>query len=157
MNMNTIIQVICMKKLVFLVIFIIVCVILSCIFYRKSIPCSSITVEENEYNQAIINTYLDKINSASNDFYDEYYTKLPSVMYYTVSIKNIVSEKFNSIITFNSYPYLGPHDTIGIDEITFIADYMGNVRLQSFNHIVSYHLPDNLKHLEKKVIPGKYE
>ena len=58
-----------MKKLVFLVIFIIVCVILSCIFYRKSIPCSSITVEENEYNQAIINTYLDKINSASNDFY----------------------------------------------------------------------------------------
>ncbi len=155
--MNTIIQVICMRKVVFLVIFIIVCVILSCIIYRKSIPCSSITVEENKYDQAIINTYLDKINSASNDFYDEYYTKLPSVMYYTVSIKNIVSEKSNSIITFNSYPYLGPHDTIGIDEITFIADYMGNVKLQSFNHIVSYHLPDNLKHLEKKAIPGKYE
>ena len=57
--------------------------------------------------QAIINTYLDKISSASNDFYDEYYTKLPSVMYYTVSIKDIVSEKSNSIITFNSYPYLG--------------------------------------------------
>ena len=146
-----------MRKVVFLVIFIIVCVILSCIIYRKSIPCSSITVEENKYDQAIINTYLDKINSASNDFYDEYYTKLPSVMYYTVSIKNIVSEKSNSIITFNSYPYLGPHDTIGIDEITFIADYMGNVKLQSFNHIVSYHLPDNLKHLEKKAIPGKYE
>ena len=93
----------------------------------------------------------------SNDFYDEYYTKLPSVMYYTVSIKDIVSEKSNSIITFNSYPYLGPHDTIGIDEITFVADYMGNVKLQSFNHIVSYHLPDNLRYLEKKIIPGKYE
>ena len=146
-----------MKKIVFLVIFVIFCVILSCIFYRKSVPCSSNTIERNKYDQAIINTYLDKISSASNDFYDEYYTKLPSVMYYTVSIKDIVSEKSNSIITFNSYPYLGPHDTIGIDEITFVADYMGNVRLQSFNHIVSYHLPDNLKHLEKKVIPGKYE
>ena len=78
-------------------------------------------------------------------------------MYYTVSIKDIVSEKSNSIITFNSYPYLGPHDTIGIDEITFVADYMGNVKLQSFNHIVSYHLPDNLRYLEKKIIPGKYE
>lgn len=155
--MNTIIQVICMKKVVFLVIFIIVCVILSCICYRKSIPCSSSTVERNKYDQAIINTYLDKINSASNDFYDEYYTKLPSVMYYTVSIKDIVSEKFNSIITFNSYPYLGPHDTIGINKITFVADYMGNIKLQSFNHIVSYHLPDNLRHLEKKIIPGKYE
>ena len=155
--MNTIIQVICMKKIVFLVIFVIFCVILSCIFYRKSVPCSSNTIERNKYDQAIINTYLDKISSASNDFYDEYYTKLPSVMYYTVSIKDIVSEKSNSIITFNSYPYLGPHDTIGIDEITFVADYMGNVKLQSFNHIVSYHLPDNLRHLEKKRIPGKYE
>ncbi len=155
--MNTIIQVICMKKIVFLVIFVIFCVILSCIFYRKSVPCSSNTIERNKYDQAIINTYLDKISSASNDFYDEYYTKLPSVMYYTVSIKDIVSEKSNSIITFNSYPYLGPHDTIGIDEITFVADYMGNVKLQSFNHIVSYHLPDNLRYLEKKIIPGKYE
>lgn len=155
--MNTIIQVICMKKIVFLVILVIFCVILSCIFYRKSVPCSSNTIERNKYDQAIINTYLDKISSASNDFYDEYYTKLPSVMYYTVSIKDIVSEKSNSIITFNSYPYLGPHDTIGIDEITFVADYMGNVKLQSFNHIVSYHLPDNLRYLEKKIIPGKYE
>lgn len=155
--MNTIIQVICMKKIVFLVIFVIFCVILSCIFYRKSISCSSTTIERNKYDQAIINTYLDKIKAASNDFYNEYYAKLPSVMYYTVSIKDIVSEKSNSIITFNSYPYLGPHDTIGIDEITFVADYMGNVKLQSFNHIVSYHLPDNLRHLEKKIIPGKYE
>ena len=155
--MNTIIQVICMKKIVFLVIFVIFCVILSCIFYRESVPGSSNTIERNKYDQAIINTYLDKISSASNDFYDEYYTKLPSVMYYTVSIKDIVSEKSNSIITFNSYPYLGPHDTIGIDEITFVADYMGNVKLQSFNHIVSYHLPDNLRYLEKKIIPGKYE
>ncbi len=146
-----------MKKIVFLVILVIFCVILSCIFYRKSVPCSSNTIERNKYDQAIINTYLDKISSASNDFYDEYYTKLPSVMYYTVSIKDIVSEKSNSIITFNSYPYLGPHDTIGIDEITFVADYMGNVKLQSFNHIVSYHLPDNLRYLEKKIIPGKYE
>lgn len=155
--MNTIIQVICMKKIVFLVVFVIFCVTLSCIFYRKSISCSSTTIERNKYDQAIINTYLDKIKAASNDFYNEYYAKLPSVMYYTVSIKDIVSEKSNSIITFNSYPYLGPHDTIGIDEITFVADYMGNVKLQSFNHIVSYHLPDNLRHLEKKRIPGKYE
>lgn len=146
-----------MKKVVCLVIFVIFCVILSCIFYRKSISCSSNTSEKNKYDQAIINTYLDKINSASNEFYDEYYTKSPSVMYYTVSIKDIVSENSNSIITFISYPYLGPHDTIGIDEITFVADYMGNVELQNFKHIVSYYLPDYLKHLEKKIVPGKYE
>lgn len=146
-----------MKKIVCSILFLIFCVILSCIFYRKGIHCLSSTNQKFQYDQAIINTYLDRIKSASNEFYDEYYTKPPSIMYYTVSIKDIVAENSNRIITFLSYPYLGPHDTIGIDEITFVADYMGNVELQSFNHIVSYHLPDNLKHLEKKVVPGKYE
>lgn len=147
----------CMKKIIYLVIFVILCLFFSGLFYRKSITCLSNSSEKSKYDQAIINTYLDKISSASNEFYNEYYTKTPSVMYYTVSIKDIVSENSNSIIVFISYPYLGPHDTIGMDEITFIADYMGNIELQSFNHIVSYYLPDNLKHLEKNIIPGKYE
>ncbi len=123
----------------------------------KSTSCSAQVNNNSECHQAIINTYLNKIKSASNEFYDDYYTKLPSVMYYTVSVKQIVSEKSNSIITFISYPYLGPHDTIGIDKITFVADYMGNIEVKEFSHIVSYHLPDNLKKLEKKPIPGKYE
>lgn len=42
----------------------------------------------------------------------------------------------------------------GIDLITFEADYMGNVKLKEFKHIKSYYLPDNLKHLEKKRVPG---
>lgn len=146
-----------MKKIVFLIMFITFCVILSIIcFYRKSVSCSKEITEESKYNQVLINSYLEKIKIASNDFYDEYYNKLPSVIN-SISIKNIILENSNSIITFTSYPYLGPHNTIGIDEITFIADYKGNIELQNFNHIVSYHLPDNLSNLEKKIIPGKYE
>lgn len=108
-------------------------------------------------NQAIVNSYLNRIKSASDEFYNDYYTKLPSVMYYTVNVKEILSERSNSIITFMSFPYLGPHDTIGIDKIIFEADYMGNIKLKEFNHIKSYYLPDNLKHLEKKKVPGIYE
>lgn len=104
-----------------------------------------------------MNTYLTKIIEASDDFYDEYYTIAPIVNYYSVFVKKIYSDNRNSYITFKSEPYLGPHDTIGIDEITFSADYLGNVKVERFNHIISYHLPDNLKDLEKKRVPGKYE
>lgn len=109
-----------------------------------------------DYNQLLINTYLTKIEKASNDFYDEYYTTSPIVNYYSVFVKNITSGKNTYYVTFTSEPYLGPHDTIGIDEITFSADVHGCVRLEKFNHIISYHLPDNLKDLEKMRVPGKY-
>ncbi|HWT73533.1 MAG TPA: hypothetical protein VN258_02270 [Mobilitalea sp.] len=111
---------------------------------------------QDKYEQLLVNTYLTRITEASDHFYDEYYTISPIVNYYSVSVKEISSDQRTSFITFTSNPYLGPHDTIGIDEITFSADYLGNVKLEKFNHLISYHLPDNLKDLEKKKVPGKY-
>jgi len=112
--------------------------------------------KQDDYKQLLVNTYLTKIIEASDNFYDEYYTISPIVNYYSVNVKNIFSYNRKNYITFTSLPYLGPHDTIGIDEITFSADYLGNVTLEKFNHIISHHLPDNLKGLEKKRVPGKY-
>lgn len=109
-----------------------------------------------KYNQLLVNTYLTKVEEVSNDFYNEYYTISPVVNYYSVYVKNITSNNSTYYVTFTSEPYLGPHDSIGIDEITFAADYLGNIKLDKFNHIVSYELPDNLKELEKKRVPGKY-
>lgn len=105
---------------------------------------------KNEYNQLLVNTYLTRIEEASNHFYGDYYTTLPVVDYYNVFIKDITSDNDTYYITFTSKPYLGPHDTIGIDEITFSADWQGNIKLNNFIHIISYPLPDNLKDLEKK-------
>ena len=62
-----------------------------------------------------------------------------------------------SLITFISMPFVGPHDTVGMDEISFSADYTGKVELKEFKHIKSYSLPDHLKSLMKKPIPGGYE
>ena len=114
------------------------------------------TDEQDKYNQLLINTYLTKIMEASDDFYEVYYTIFPTVNSYSITVKEIPSDENVSIVTFTSKPYLGPHDSVGIDEITFTADYLGNVKLENFNHIISYSLPDNLKNLEKKRVPGKY-
>ncbi len=117
---------------------------------------STTSIKQSKYEQLLVNTYLTRIEKTSNDFYSEYYTISPIVNYYSVNVKEISSVNRVAFVTFTSNPYLGPHDSIGIDEITFSADYFGNVKLENFNHIISYHLPDNLKDLEKKQVPGKY-
>lgn len=119
---------------------------------------NSVLTQESSNNcdSLLVNTYLTRIIDASDDFYKEYYTILPIVNYYSIQVKEYISDSRLSQITFLSYPYLGPHDTIGIDEITFTADYLGNVELKSFTHIESYHLPDNLRNLELIEFPEQY-
>jgi hypothetical protein len=116
---------------------------------------------ESDWEQLLINTYLNDIQQATNVFYSQYYTINPTVAYYVVTVKEIKSERKHGTenssytITFISEPYIGPHDTIGRDEITFLASYTGDVEVEKFEHILSYHLPENLKDLEKKALPVK--
>lgn len=123
--------------------------------YNDSNP---VLTQENSNNcdSLLVNTYLTRIIDASDEYYKEYYAILPIVNYYSIQVKKYISDSRLSQITFTSFPYLGPHDTIGIDEITYTADYLGNVELISFIHLESYHLPDNLKNLELKEFPEHY-
>ncbi len=148
------------KKLIILILFF--DLILICVLYGKTDRYDGTTAAmlspnmKDQYNQLLVNTYLTEIMEASDNFYDGYYTISPIVNYYSVFVKKVSADGRTYYVTFTSNPYLGPHDTIGNDEITFSADYLGNVKLESFNHLKSYHLPDNLKDLEKKQFPGKY-
>lgn len=115
---------------------------------------------QSTYNTLLVNTYLKKIQDATNDFYDEYLTTSPTVAYYVVSVKKIAldgSTNSTGFITFIAEPFVGPHDTVGTDEISFSADYTGKIELTEYKHLTSYALPDNLKSLIKKPIPGDYE
>lgn len=115
---------------------------------------------QSDCNMALINTYLKNIQDASDDFYNEYLTISPRVDYYNVKVKKISSDNSTNptiLITFICEPFVGPHETIGTDEISFSADYLGNIKLKEFKHIVSYSLPNNLKSLLKKPIPSDYE
>ena len=108
----------------------------------------------------LINTYLKYIQYASDDFYNEYFTISPTVAYYYVWVKKIsVDSSTNptSIITFICMPFVDARWTVGIDEIAFSADYVGNIELKEFKHIKSYSLPEHLKSLMRKPIPGEYE
>lgn len=109
----------------------------------------------------LINTYLKYIQDASDNFYKGYFTISPTVAYYYVWVEKIsVDSSTNptSIVTFISMPFVNAHWTVGIDEITFSADYVGNIKLKKFKHIISYYLPEHLKNLYmRNPIYGKNE
>lgn len=111
---------------------------------------------DNGCEDLLVNTYLKRIQRVSDSFYQEYYTVVPTVTSGEVRVKELQSDSTKGQVTFTVEPFLGPHDTIGVDEITFSADYMGNIKVEEVKHIISYSLPDNLKDLEKKRVPGEY-
>lgn len=119
-------------------------------------PCSN-RVEsydkQTSCQKLLVNTYLPYIREVSHEFYAEYYTEKPETEYSTTTVKEIIPKKNFVKVIFTTKPYLGSHDTIGIDEITFSADQNGTIRLEGFDHIKTYELPENLKNLQLKPVP----
>ena len=112
----------------------------------------------SDYEKAFINTYLKLIESATHEFYSEYYTELPTVSYYYVRVTKLQSNQVLNptlYITFRVSPYLGSHNVIGEDEITFSANYVGEIALVEYQHIITYDLPENMKGLIKNKLPDQ--
>lgn len=104
-------------------------------------------------NKALIYLFLDKLQEQSDLFYEPYYTINPTIAHYMTSVKDIEEKGAQINITFSTLPYIGPHDTIGEDEITFSINYSGEIALVDFRHLKSDSLPDHLKSIEKGVLP----
>lgn len=108
----------------------------------------------SSYDAALVNTFLDAIKDATVAFYADKYTIPPVVSYYSISLqsikpKDITSPASHILMTFKTKPYLGAHNTIGIDEITFQASYTGETSLIEYKHIQSFDLPKHLQDLLK--------
>ena len=112
----------------------------------------------SDYEKAFINTYLKLIEAAAHEFYSEYYTELPTISYYYVRVTKLQSNQVLNptiYITFRVSPYLGAYNVIGEDEITFSANYVGEIALVEYQHITTYDLPENMKDLIKKKLPDQ--
>lgn len=112
---------------------------------------------DSEYEQLLVRTYLHDMQAAIDNFYDEYFTIAPKIEYFNTYIKDVIKQNGLIEVTFIADPFIGPHDTVGTDEITFTVDFRGDVELKKYNHVVSYSLPENLSKLSIKPIPGNYE
>jgi hypothetical protein len=94
--------------------------------------------EPNGYETALINTYAKKIQLAITAYYQDDNVMAPS---YTIRLKSVTAEtkegtqNTSAKIVFEAEPYVGPHNTVGIDELTFLASYNGDVTLIDYLHI----------------------
>ena len=88
--------------------------------------------------------------SKSNLFYAPYCTASPAVAYYSATVQEGGA---TICITFTILPYIGPHEAIGEDVVTFCVNPSGGIMDMAFKHLKSYSLPDNLRHLERGRLP----
>ncbi len=104
-------------------------------------------------DELIIALFIDHITSASDGFYDQYFTMTPAIYNYEIKVQKISEELGKINITFGITPMLGAHDPVGYDEASYQIDSSGKKTLTSFMHLKSYDIPDHLKNLIKKELP----
>ena len=157
-NKNSHWTVIIMKKVLF------TCYLIICLVYC---PAKAVTIEPNnnakrgipyEYTPkegSIEELYKDMIVTLiepyiSSEVESHYGYPLPydlfDIKFSTVERPNYRS--FTFIIKLQIRPFVGPHDTIGIDDIT-IKISPSKTRVEKFEHIKSFPIPQNLKQYYK--------
>lgn len=124
-----------------------------CFKHGKASVVPTMSEVQSIRDNALVWTYLSRIQERSDNFYAVYYTVTPSIVSYETTVREVYEKDGLIYITFTSLPYIGPHDTIGEDEITFSVKYTGEIEMQDFKHLKSYPLPDNLKDIEKGPLP----
>ncbi len=98
-------------------------------------------------DELIIALFMDNIIADSKKFYDNYFPDGLGYINYMYKIKDINKKgesPANIYITFEGTPIVGPHISVGDDEITYIVDVFGNKTLEKFVHIKSYEIPERL-------------
>jgi hypothetical protein len=104
-------------------------------------------------DELIIALFIEDITSASDGFYDEYFTMTPAIYNYEIKVQKISKELGKINITFGINPMIGAHDPVGYDEASYQIDPSGNKTFISFVHLKTYDIPNHLKNLIKKELP----
>lgn len=104
-------------------------------------------------DELIIALFIADITSASDGFYDEYFTITPAIYNYEIKVQKISKELGKINITFGINPMIGAHDPVGYDEASYQIDSSGNKTFISFVHLKTYDIPDHLKNIIKKDLP----
>lgn len=88
---------------------------------------------------ALVNSYLTHIQDACRAYYAERNEEIPIVSWYYVSLKELkaAAQSANPTvhITFTLMPYVGAHNPVGIDEVTFAASCTGQITLVEYRRV----------------------
>jgi hypothetical protein len=113
---------------------------------------------EELYQDIFLSLLEPHTEKAISDFYSKYLFDLPgSAPYFedVLSVKRIGDEPrtFDFLIKLEVAPYIGPHNSVGIDHITFRVQGSGEVTLEKFEHIKSFEIAPNYQYIIKQWPP----
>ena len=88
---------------------------------------------------ALVNSYLGHIRDACQAFYTERNEEIPTVSWYYVTLKELKAASHSTNptvhITFTLMPYVGAHNPVGVDEVTFAASHTGEITLVAYRRV----------------------
>lgn len=106
------------------------------------------------YQDLFISLLQPYIETTINNYYADVLTESPTVYPYDVDVKEVKRiggyRSFEFLISISVSPVVGPHNSVGEDQLIFYIDGSGNVELKKFKHLHDEKLPENWKHILKK-------
>lgn len=101
---------------------------------HKYVQTISTSVESDMYEEALIRSLLNKLQQASNSYYEGSYPVHPTVEQDTTELIQIYKQNGKTILEFKIMPFIGPHNTVGIDYPTLSVDRNGNIMVLEYRH-----------------------
>jgi hypothetical protein len=152
-----------LKKIVFAtcILIVITSFAVQCLAYEATIKQSSkiepskLTENSNEiiYRDMVISLLVPYMQKEINNYYKEYLTELPTIFPYSVDVVNVEREGGNGFLIkleVIAHPFVEPINTVGDDRMIIETGAFGSVEIKKYEHIKSYPLPWNWKHIIKK-------
>lgn len=130
-------------------IFIITMFICTSTISRDSMKEVSNTMSDKElelYKSMSIKLLMPSVNNAIGNYYKEYLKVSPIEAFYSIDILEAKRIENNAyLIKFKAFPYIGAHNSVGLDYLTFKITASGEVILEKFEHLESYPIPPYMK------------
>lgn len=101
--------------------------------------------EEDLKSQAILALLHNNIEADLSTYYDKYFTVPLEYFLYEMKLMHIQPARPGYEMIVGVTPVIGPHDSVGYDELTYVVDYAGNLQLKQHKHIKDYELPERYK------------
>jgi len=109
--------------------------------------------KEEQYKDIFCSLLLPYIQKSVDDYYTKYLTTGGLVDPWDIEILSVErpNNNFEFVIKMQVRPYVGPHISIGVDNITITVEGYGEVKVNKFEHIQSDYLklPPHWQHIIK--------
>lgn len=117
--------------------------------------------KEELYQDIFVSLLQPYVDKATDSFYSKYLSYLPgSAPYFNdvLSVERVKEEnqprRFEFLVKLEVLPYIGPHNSVGRDIITFRINASGEVTLEKFEHVESFPIAPDYQDIIKKWPPS---